>query len=80
MASFQEFTRGMVHKRNGEVHGDEGLIGIKQCAPLIGMSVRWLAKNYELLPHIRIGTGRRPRILFRPRDVAQWIAEHRREP
>jgi excisionase family DNA binding protein len=79
----EELTVKPVHKNDGEVHGRlnvprtsamqrAGLLDIHQAAEYLGMSHRWLYRNYqaEQIPHVRIGS----RILFRRTDLDQWIA------
>jgi predicted DNA-binding transcriptional regulator AlpA len=56
------------------------LLDIRAGAQYIGMSERWLYRNYSLMAHIRIGHGARPRILFRRSDLDQFVAAHRITP
>jgi predicted DNA-binding transcriptional regulator AlpA len=51
----------------------EPLLDVDQAAAYIGMSAKWVYRNYAILPHRRIGEGPRPRIKFRRCDLDRWI-------
>jgi len=51
----------------------EPLLDVDQAADYIGMSAKWIYRNYAILPHRRIGEGPRPRIKFRRCDLDRWI-------
>lgn len=53
-----------------------GLLDIANAADLLGVSAKWLYRNYRDLPHVLIPAGKRPRIRFRRSDLEQWIANH----
>lgn len=59
------------------LEASEALLDAKQAAKHLGMSVKWLYRNYKGLPHIPIGNGKKPRIRFRRRDLDAWVARHR---
>ena len=69
-----------VHQQGILVHSQPGLLDVEQAADYIAMSRVWLHRNYRLLPHVRIGNGKRPCIRFRRADLDQWIARHRVTP
>ena len=73
--SIQRLTDTPVHTTNTLVH--TGLLDIPEAARYIGMSTRWLYRHYAIIPHIRIGFGRRPRIRFRRTDLDAWLQQHR---
>lgn len=56
---------------------DDSLWDVKQAAPYLNMSVKWLYGNYKTIPHIRIGSGSKPRIKFRKRDLDEWVRRRR---
>jgi predicted DNA-binding transcriptional regulator AlpA len=75
----QQLAEPLVHRANPPVH-TEALLSIPQAAAYLGMSSKWLYRNYASLPHIRIGAGNRPRIKFRQCDLDAWVSEHRIAP
>ena len=56
------------------------VLDVDQTAAYIGMSRKWIYRHYEIMPHIRVGFGRKPRLKFRRRDLDTWLKEHRVEP
>lgn len=50
------------------------LLTIAQAAGFLGMSTKWLYRNYKNLPHVKIGGGVKPRIRFRGADLDKWIS------
>jgi len=68
-----------VHNWGESVH-ENALLNIPQAAKYIGMSTRWLYRRYRILPHIRIGFGKRPRIRFKRVDLDRWVSEHSISP
>jgi len=62
------------------VHTDDALLDVPQAAAYLGMSSKWLYRNYARLPHIRIGAGKKPRIKFRRRDLDAFVCQHRINP
>jgi excisionase family DNA binding protein len=52
------------------------LLTIDEAADYLGMSAKWLYRNYRDLPHIKIGAGTKPRIRFKSADLDRWIAAH----
>jgi len=53
------------------------VLDVDQAAAYIGMSRKWIYRHYEIIPHIRVGFGRKPRLKFRRRDLDAWLEEHR---
>ncbi len=52
------------------------LLDVGQAAAHICMSQKWIYRNLAVLPCVRIGNGRRPRIKFRWRDLDLWLEQH----
>jgi|HubBroStandDraft_6_1064221.scaffolds.fasta_scaffold1158282_2 excisionase family DNA binding protein len=52
------------------------LLTIEEAADYLGMSAKWLYRNYQDLPHVKIGGGTKPRIRFKSADLDGWIAAH----
>jgi excisionase family DNA binding protein len=52
------------------------LLTIEEAADYLGMSAKWLYRNYRDLPHLKIGGGTKPRIRFKSADLDGWIAAH----
>jgi excisionase family DNA binding protein len=50
------------------------LMTIAEAAKYLGMSTKWLYRNYQNLPHVKIGGGVKPRIRFKGADLDKWIA------
>ena len=73
----QHFTETAVHRAEVPVHADDALLDVPRAAAYLGMSSRWLYRNYARVPHIRIGAGKKPRIKFRRRDLDAFICQHR---
>jgi hypothetical protein len=77
----QQLSDGAVHNSGDPVHSEGGhLLDIDQAAALLGMSRRWLYRNYGLIAHVRIGHGTRPRVLFRRADLEIFILARRITP
>ena len=55
----------------------QSLLTVEQAAAYLGMSAKWVYRNYRRLTPILIGDGPRPRIRFRRRDLDAWVARHR---
>jgi predicted DNA-binding transcriptional regulator AlpA len=53
-----------------------GLLDIRQAAVYLRISAKWLYRNYENFPHVRIPAGKKPRIRFRSADLDRWISAH----
>lgn len=53
------------------------LLSVEQAAAYLGMSAKWVYRNYRRLTPILIGDGPRPRIRFRRCDLDAWISRHR---
>jgi predicted DNA-binding transcriptional regulator AlpA len=53
-----------------------GLLNIRQAAQLLGISEKWLYRNYRTLPHVLIPAKTKPRIRFRQADLDVWIHKH----
>lgn len=54
----------------------EDLLDVTAAAKHIHMSEKWVYANLDVLPCLRIGNGRKPRIRFRRRDLDAWLQEH----
>jgi excisionase family DNA binding protein len=52
------------------------LLTIEEAADYLGMSAKWLYRNYRDLPHVKIGGGTKPRIRFKTADLDTWITAH----
>jgi predicted DNA-binding transcriptional regulator AlpA len=76
----QQVAEAAVHRADLPVHTNDALLDVPHAAAYLGMSSRWLYRNYERLPHIRIGAGKKPRIKFRRRDLDTFICQHRITP
>jgi len=61
----------------GEQSGAQPLLTVEQAAAYLGMSAKWVYRNYRRLTPILIGDGPKPRIRFRRCDLDAWIARHR---
>jgi len=55
----------------------EPLFGMEDAAKYLGMSTKWMYRNYKMLAHILIGSGAKPRIKFRRCDLDAWVRRHR---
>ena len=49
------------------------LLTVDEAANYLGMSAKWLYRNYRDLPHVKIGGGVKPRLRFKEADLAGWI-------
>jgi len=58
-------------------HIDQDVLDVASAAAFIGMSQKWIYRHYEILPHLRLGFGKRPRLRFRRNDLSAWLEEHR---
>jgi predicted DNA-binding transcriptional regulator AlpA len=63
------------HTTQPHTNGDDTL-DVDEAARYIGMSTKWLYRNHAILPSVRIGCGRRPRLRFRRRDLDVWLQQH----
>ena len=82
MASpYQQLTDGAVPRAGETVPSleprTEPLLDVEQAAKHLGMSAKWLYRNYRRLPHVLMGDGKKPRIRFRRCDLDAWVARHR---
>jgi hypothetical protein len=55
----------------------EPLFSMEDAATYLGMSTKWMYRNYKMLAHIMIGSGSKPRIKFRRCDLDAWVRRHR---
>ena len=55
----------------------EPLFSMEDAAKYLGMSTKWMYRNYKMLAHIPIGSGPKPRIKFRRCDLDAWVRKHR---
>jgi hypothetical protein len=55
----------------------EPLFSMEEAAKYLGMSTKWMYRNYKTLAHILIGSGPKPRIKFRRCDLDGWVRRHR---
>jgi hypothetical protein len=55
----------------------EPLFSMEDAAKYLGMSTKWMYRNYKTLAHILIGSGPKPRIKFRRCDLDAWVRRHR---
>ncbi len=55
----------------------EPLFSMEDAAKYLGMSTKWMYRNYKMLAHIPIGSGPKPRIKFRRCDLDAWVRRHR---
>lgn len=53
------------------------LLSVEQAAAYLGMSAKWVYRNYRHLTPILIGDGPKPRIRFRRCDLDAWVRRHR---
>jgi len=60
----------------GRTVPQSSLLTIVQAAAHLGISAKWLYRNYRNLPHVLIGNGKKPRIRFRRTDLDNWISTH----
>ena len=61
----------------GEQYSAQPLLTVKEAAAYLGMSAKWVYRNYRRLTPILIGDGPKPRIRFRRCDLDAWIRRHR---
>ena len=52
------------------------ILDIRQAASVLGISAKWLYRNYKNIPHVLIPAGKKPRIKFRRRDLEDWLTRH----
>jgi predicted DNA-binding transcriptional regulator AlpA len=52
------------------------LLTVEQAAAYLGMSAKWVYRNYRRLAPILIGDGPKPRIRFRRCDLDAWVCRH----
>jgi predicted DNA-binding transcriptional regulator AlpA len=55
----------------------EPLFDVPQAAKYLGLSAKWVYRNYRRLTPILIGDGDKPRIRFRRCDLDAWVRKHR---
>jgi predicted DNA-binding transcriptional regulator AlpA len=55
----------------------EPLFSMEDAAEYLGMSTKWMYRNYKNLAHIPIGSGPKPRIKLRRCDLDAWVRRHR---
>jgi hypothetical protein len=60
-------TPAQVQENSAEV------LDVKQAAEHIHMSVRWVYQHHQILPTIKMGFGRLPRLRFRRQDLDAWL-------
>ena len=53
-----------------------GLLDVREAAELLGMSQKWLYRNWRSLPHVLIPAGKKPRITFKREALERWIHSH----
>jgi len=53
------------------------LLSVEQAAAYLGMSSKWVYRNYKRLTPVLIGDGPKPRIRFRRCDLDAWVRRHR---
>jgi predicted DNA-binding transcriptional regulator AlpA len=56
---------------------DQDVLDVAGASAFIGMSQKWIYRHYEILPHLRLGFGKRPRLRFRRNDLSAWLEQHR---
>lgn len=52
-------------------------LDVDEAADYVKMSSKWVYRNLSIIPHLRIGDGRKPRIRFRRTDLDAWLKRHR---
>jgi hypothetical protein len=55
----------------------DSTLDVDEAAAYVKMSSKWLYRNLSIIPHLRIGDGRKPRIRFRRTDLDAWLKRHR---
>lgn len=68
----------LVNKSGGETMEDKLLLTTKECVEYIGIgetTLRNLAKTYDDIPHIFIGT----KLYFIKSELNKWLIEHKGE-
>jgi excisionase family DNA binding protein len=63
------------HPTQPRTDGDDTL-NVDEAAKYLGISAKWIYRNHAVLPSVRIGCGRRPRLRFRRRDLDVWLQQH----
>ena len=62
---------------SGSASCSEPLFDVAAAANYLGMSAKWVYRNYRRLTPILIGGGPKPRIKFRRCDLDEWVRRHR---
>jgi predicted DNA-binding transcriptional regulator AlpA len=72
------FPPELLHKpkRTSKTQSTGELLDIRQAAAVLQVSMKWLYRSYQSLPHVLIPAGKKPRIRFRRAALEQWIANH----
>ena len=52
------------------------ILDIRQAAAKLGVSSKWLYRNYRDIPHVLIPAGKRPRIKFRRTALDEYLTRH----
>jgi hypothetical protein len=55
----------------------DDVLDVDQAAAYIDMSAKWIYRHQGILPVMKVGFGRKPRLKFRRRDLDTWLEEHR---
>jgi len=74
--ALQRLSAPVPVEASGDRNADD-VLDVDAAATHIGMSRKWIYRNYSILPHLRVGFGRRPRLKFRRRDLDSWLESHR---
>ena len=72
----QQITGRPVPSTEPAVPQNNGLLDVREAAELLGMSQKWLYRNWHSLPHVLIPAGKKPRIKFKREDLESWIRSH----
>jgi excisionase family DNA binding protein len=73
-AAFFGTPESSLSQRPRQKPGRPSLLTVDEAAEYLGMSAKWLYRNYQNLPHVKIGGGTKPRIRFKEVDLAGWVA------
>ncbi len=72
----QRVTNRPVPSTEPSVPHEDELLNVKEAAKLLGMSTKWVYRNWRSLPHVLIPAGKKPRIRFRREALERWIRSH----
>ena len=72
----QEWLDRQKEKKHARQPQSTEIFDINHAAAHLGVSAKWLYRNYRELPHILIPAGKRPRIKFRRADLDEWLTRH----